>query len=369
MRIILFIIRKEFRQIFRNKAMLPIIFIIPMIQLLILSNAATFEIQNINIVVVDDDNTVTSHRLISKLEGSPYFNLQEVLNNRQNGLKKLDKGQTNMVLEIPLYFEKNITNHIPVKLQLSADAIDGVKAGLGSGYIQSIVSEFGNALIQVSGQTTAIGGVRISYSYWYNENLDYKTFMVPGILVLLITMIGSFLSGMNIVREKEIGTIEQLNVTPIKKHQFIIGKLFPFIVIGIFELSFGLALARIIFHTPFIGSFWLIIAFALVYMLVVLGIGLLISTITDTQQQAMFISWFFMVIFILMSGLFTPIENMPLWAQKITLFNPIRYFIEVMRMVMLKGAGFQEIKYHFLIVGGYGVALLSLATWRYRKTT
>lgn len=369
MRIILFIIRKEFRQIFRNKAMLPIIFIIPMIQLLILSNAATFEIQNINIVVVDDDNTVTSHRLISKLEGSPYFNLQEVLNNRQNGLKKLDKGQTNMVLEIPLYFEKNITNHIPVKLQLSADAIDGVKAGLGSGYIQSIVSEFGNALIQVSGQTTAIGGVRISYSYWYNENLDYKTFMVPGILVLLITMIGSFLSSMNIVREKEIGTIEQLNVTPIKKHQFIIGKLFPFIVIGIFELSFGLALARIIFHTPFIGSFCLIIAFALVYMLVVLGIGLLISTITDTQQQAMFISWFFLVIFILMSGLFTPIENMPLWAQKITLFNPIRYFIEVMRMVMLKGAGFQEIKYHFLIVGGYGVALLSLATWRYRKTT
>ncbi len=369
MRIIFFIIRKEFRQIFRNKAMLPIIFILPMIQLLILSNAATYEIQNINIVVIDGDNTITSHRLISKLEGSPYFNLQEVVNNRQNGLIRLDKGQTDMVLEIPMHFEKNTTNRIPVKLQLSADAIDGIKAGLGSGYIQSIISEFGNAMILVSGQTRTIGGVRISYSNWYNESLDYKTFMVPGILVLLVTMIGSFLSGMNIVREKEIGTIEQLNVTPIRKHQFIIGKLFPFIVIAVFELSFGLALARIIFHTPFIGSFWLIMAFSLVYMLVVLGIGLLISTITDTQQQAMFISWFFMVIFILMSGLFTPIENMPLWAQKITLFNPVRYFIEVMRMVMLKGAGFQEIKYHFLIVAGYGVGILSLATWRYRKTT
>ncbi len=369
MRIIFFIIRKEFRQIFRNKAMLPIIFILPMIQLLILSNAATYEIQNINIVVVDGDNTITSHRLISKLEGSSYFNLQEVVNNRQNGLIRLDKGQTDMVLEIPMHFEKNTTNRIPVKLQLSANAIDGIKAGLGSGYIQSIISEFGNAMILVSGQTRTIGGVRISYSNWYNESLDYKTFMVPGILVLLVTMIGSFLSGMNIVREKEIGTIEQLNVTPIRKHQFIIGKLFPFIVIAVFELSFGLALARIIFHTPFIGSFWLIMAFSLVYMLVVLGIGLLISTITDTQQQAMFISWFFMVIFILMSGLFTPIENMPLWAQKITLFNPVRYFIEVMRMVMLKGAGFQEIKYHFLIVAGYGVGILSLATWRYRKTT
>jgi ABC-2 type transport system permease protein len=349
--------------------MLPIIFILPMIQLIILSNAATYEIQNINIVVVDGDNTVTSHQLISKLEGSPYFNLQDVVNNRQNGLIRLDKGVSDMVLEIPLHFEINITNRIPVKLQLSADAIDGVKAGLGSGYIQSIVSEFGNAMIRVSGQFPAIGGIRISYSNWYNEGLDYKTFMVPGILVLLVTMIGSFLSGMNIVREKEIGTIEQLNVTPIQKHQFIIGKLFPFIVIAVFEMAFGLALARIIFNTPFIGSFWLIMAFSLVYMLVVLGIGLLISTVTDTQQQAMFISWFFMVIFILMSGLFTPIENMPLWAQKITLLNPVRYFIEVMRMVMLKGAGFQEIKYHFLIVAGYGVGILGLATWRYRKTT
>ena len=174
---------------------------------------------------------------------------------------------------------------------------------------------------------------------------------------------------MNIVREKEIGTIEQLNVTPIRKQEFIIGKLFPFMVIGMFELAFGLLLARIIYDIPVVGSLWLIFAFSFMYLLVVLGIGLFISTITETQQQAMFISWFFMVIFILMSGLFTPIENMPVWAQNITYFNPVRYFIEVMRMVMLKGSNFYQVKLHFLIVAIYGLAILGLATWRYQKTT
>ena len=169
-------------------------------------------------------------------------------------------------------------------------------------------------------------------------------FMVPGILVLLVTMVTMFLGSMNVAREKEIGTIEQLNVTPIKKYQFIIGKLLPFWLIGLFELSFGLVIGKVLFNIPMVGSLGLVFLFAMVYMIVVLGMGLLISTAANTQQQAMFIAWFFLVIFILLSGLFTPIESMPKWAQTLTLVNPIRYFVEVMRGVLMKGAGFADIQ-------------------------
>lgn len=371
MRTIRFIVQKEFRQIFRNRGMLPIIFIAPIIQLLILANAATYEIRDVKIVIVDKDISSISHRLISKLEGSPYFLLENVVTSTSRGLEYLRKGTSDLVLEIPGEFEHAVVKREQVQLQVTANAIDGVKAGLGTSYLQAIIVEFGATLSPPSQllKRRVIGGVNISTANWYNEDLDYKTFMVPGILVLLVTMIGTFLTGMNIVREKEIGTIEQLNVTPIRKQEFIIGKLFPFMIIALFELAFGLLIAKLIYDTPIVGSLWLIFAFSFVYLLVVLGIGLLISTITETQQQAMFISWFFMVIFILMSGLFTPVENMPLWAQKITYFNPVRYFIEVMRMVMLKGSGFSQVSQHFLIITSYGIAILSLAVWRYRKVT
>jgi len=181
-------------------------------------------------------------------------------------------------------------------------------------------------------------------------------------------MIGAFLSAMNVVREKEIGTIEQLNVTPIKKYQFVIGKLLPFWIIALFELALGLLVAELFYDIPFLGPIWVIFLFAGIYLLLVLGMGLFISTTTDTQQQAMFVSWFFLVVFLLMSGLFTPIENMPDWAQTITLVNPVRYFIEVVRMVMLKGAGLVEIRYHIFTLLAFALAINGLAVWRYRKT-
>jgi ABC-2 type transport system permease protein len=193
--------------------------------------------------------------------------------------------------------------------------------------------------------------------------------MVPGILVLLVTMVTLFLSGMNIVREKEIGTLEQINVTPIKKHQFIIGKLLPFWILGMSILTIGLFIAKLVFNTPMVGSLLLLYSFTSIYILLVLGIGLFISNFTDTQQQAMFIAWFFMVIFILMSGLFTPIESMPKWAQAITEFNPVKYFVEVMRMVMLKGSTFMDILPQFAKTLVYALIINSLAVWRYQKTS
>ena len=209
--------------------------------------------------------------------------------------------------------------------------------------------------------------IEVKPRYWYNPTLEYKNLMVPGILAVLVTMVGMFLSSMNIVREKEIGTIEQLNATPITKSEFIIGKLFPFWLISLVELAIGLIVGKVIFNIPMIGSLPLLFAFTSIYLLVMLGFGLLISTITHTQQQAMFISWFFLVVFILMGGLFTAIENMPPWAQKITWFNPVAYFIEVLRLVLLKGSSFQDIIRYFGIVGAMALVVNSIAMFNYKK--
>jgi len=193
--------------------------------------------------------------------------------------------------------------------------------------------------------------------------------MVPGILVLLVLMITLFLSGMNLVREKEIGTLEQMNVTPIKKYQFIIAKLFPFWILGFVLLTVGLTIAKVIFNVPIIGNLGLIYFYTAFYFLVVLEMGLFISNFTDTQQQAMFISWFFVVIFIWMSGLFTSIESMPIWAQYITEFNPVKYFVQVTRMVMLKASDFNDILPQLTKTIIYTVIMNGLAVWSYQKTT
>jgi ABC-2 type transport system permease protein len=197
--------------------------------------------------------------------------------------------------------------------------------------------------------------------------MEYKNLMVPGILALLVTMIGLFLAAMNVVREKEIGTIEQINVTPIRKTHFLIGKLLPFWVIAMFEMAFGLTVGFLIFNIPINGSLPLLFAYTGIYMLVVLGMGLWISTVTDTQQQAMFVAWFIIVIFILMSGLFTPIENMPNWAQKLTWGNPVAYFVNVLRSILLKGSTFAQLQWEFVKISLFAAAMLVLAVSGYRK--
>jgi ABC-2 type transport system permease protein len=258
-------------------------------------------------------------------------------------------------------------------LGITINAIDGAAAGVENVYVTQIIQSYNKHiktdLMQISDAQIQPVNIDTIPLFWYNETLNYKTYMVPGILVLLVTMITLFLAGMNIVREKEIGTLEQINVTPIKKSQFIIGKLFPFWIIGMGLLTIGLLLARLIFDVPMVGSLLIMYAYTSIYILVILGMGLFISNFTDTQQQAMFIAWFFMVIFILMSGLFTPIESMPEWAQILTEFNPIKYFVEVMRMVMLKGSGLMDILPQLIKTIVYALIMNGLAVWSYKKTS
>ncbi len=370
MRTILFIIQKEFKQIFRDKSMLRLIFILPILQLLILSNAATFDVKNIRISFIDSDNSISSRVLKDKFNANSYFSVTKELTNPKEGLDFLQKGSTDIVIEIPNQFEKMLQNEKKAELQIQINAIDAATAGVQNVYVSQIVQQvnqdIGVKIYNTTENQIILSRIETIPSFWYNNTLNYKTFMVPGILVLLVTMLTLFLSAMNIVREKELGTLEQINVTPIKKYQFIIGKLFPFWVLGLIILSVGLVISKVVFNVPMLGSILLVYGFTSIYLLLILGFGLYISNHTETQQQAMFIAWFFMVIFILMSGLFTPIESMPKWAQNITLLNPIRYFVEFIRMVLLKGAGLKEVLPNLVVILIFAILINGLAVWSYK---
>ncbi|MBX7107439.1 MAG: ABC transporter permease [Chitinophagales bacterium] len=372
MRRIGFILQKEFLQIFRTRSMILIIFVMPVIQLLILSNAVTYEIRNISLHVMDADQSTMSRQLISMFTASGYFQLVDHSFDFARANDRLEKNEAEIIVRIPPHFERDLIRNQHNAVEFIINAVDGAAGGLANAYASQIVNAFSRniqaELMPVRDNPSA-GIISVNYSNWFNPDMNYKTFMVPGLVVLLITLIGMFLCAMNIVREKEIGTIEQLNVTPISKTEFIIGKLLPFWMLALLELTIGLLIGKLVFNIPIVGNIAWIYLFAAVYLLVILGTGLLISTFTDTQQQAMFLSWFFMVLFILMSGLFTPIESMPLWAQKITLFNPIAYFIKVMRMVMLKGSGFQDIKHYLAIMLAFALVINGFAVFNYRKTT
>jgi ABC-2 type transport system permease protein len=370
MRTILHIIRKEFLQVFRNKSMLPIIFVVPIVQLIILVNAATFEMKHIQLSVVDLDLSGSSRKLVSKYQGSPFYQLRHTAFSYPEAEDEMKKGHVEMILHIPAGFEKQLMTTGQAKVQFVVNAINGQSAGLINAYSTMILMDNNRELATENMNPSQMAGlreIRVDSSYWYNPKLNYKTYMVPGILVLLVTIIGLLLSGMNIVREKEIGTIEQINVTPINKIQFIVGKLTPFWIIALFELAFGLSIGKLLFDIPMEGNLLLIFISAAVYLFVILAFGLLISTVTNTQQQAMLVSFFFMVVFILMSGLFTSVESMPLWAQKLDMLNPLMYFIKIMRMVLLKGSTFADIRSHFTALVIYAVVIVSLAIVRYRK--
>lgn len=367
MRTILFILQKEFLQIFRNRMMLPIIFGVPVIQLLILAYAATFDLKNVRALITDLDQSSSSRELIGKFKGSPFFTITGYSYDIEDGFRAIENGKADLIIQIPADFEKDLVNEKKATIGLIVDAINGSTASLVNAYTTAIIRDYNiNLVTEMIGRKVKMP-IQVQYSYWFNPELDYKTYMVPGILVLLVTLIGMFLSGMNVVREKEIGTIEQINVTPIKKYQFIAGKLIPFWIIALFELAFGLAVAKLFFNIPIVGSIGLIFGVAAVYLIAVLGLGLIVSTISDTMQQSMFVSWFFMVIFILMSGLFTSADSMPDWAQMINHVNPIAYFIRIIRMIMLKGSGFSDIFSPFMALVAYSFVALSIAVWRYRK--
>ncbi len=353
--------------------MIPLIFVVPIVMLLILVNAANFEMKNIRLTIVDNDLSTSSRKLSGKFSGSPFFIIQENTFSIDNAIKHLKNNKTDVIINIPVNFEKKLISENKAKIQVLINAINGTVAGISNAYINQIVQAYNIEIIKdMMGESKnfpAIKSINIIPAFWYNPDLNYKVFMVPGILVILVTIMGMVLSGFNIVSEKEAGTIEQINVTPIKKYQFIIGKLIPFWIIGIAELAFGLVLGKLIYHIPIQGSILQLFFITSVYLVLVLGIGLFLSTMSSTQQQAMFLAFFFMLVFIMMSGLFTPTESMPVWAQKFNYINPVSYFMKAIRMILLKGSQVKDLLFEITCMSVYAVLILGFATWRYRKAS
>ncbi len=370
MRPLKYLLRKEFLQIVRNQTILKMIIALPVIQLLILPWAATFEQRNISLSVVDNDKSEYSRQLIEKAIASGFFQLTDYSESYENALHSIEKNEADLILEIPHDFENNLIREQESKLMFSVNAVNGQKAGLGSAYLGQIVAGFNADIIKRHPVVAhPVNLIQVEPYYKYNKEMNYRNYMVPGILVMLVTLIGGMLAALNIVKEKEIGTIEQINVTPLPKSLFILGKLIPFWVMGLVILTIGLLVAWIIYGLQPMGHIINIYVFAFFYLLAFSGIGLLISTYSDTQQQAMFVAFFFIMIFFLLSGLFTPISSMPEWAQKVTLFNPVRYFVEVMRLVFMKGSSLKDFIPQLSTIIGFAVVINTWAILNYRKTS
>lgn len=385
MRAIRFLIRKEFLQIVRDKATLAQMLMIPFIQLIVLSNAATFTVVEAHVAVVDQDRTATSRALTARLDGGGQFHVELVTPSPAEAERAMLERSVSMIVHVPARFEQRLVRERRAPLQISVNAEEGAVAGLVLGYANQILADFASdqsAALLVS--TRGVGDPReatvmtvaprppgtlaISSRTWFNETRNYKHYMVPALLVSLITIIGTLVTAQNIARERELGTLEQMNVTPITRTQFIAGKLVPAWLAGMFLFGMGLTLGKVLFGIPTRGPVWIVFVGAGVYLIVALGIGLFVSTVTRTQQQTMFVSFFILMVYLLMSGMFTPLESMPQWAQYVGAATPVRHFVWVMRAVLVRGGGIETVWRTIAGLGMAGAAVLALAVRQYHKT-
>lgn len=378
MRTLLFLIRKEYLQIFRDRATVFQIFFIPIVQLLLLSNAATFGITNARMHVVDLDRSTMSRGLVEHLVASGRFVVSSAVPSQEAANQSLLDRKATVILTVPSRFERDLVRQGTAPVQLVLNAEEGAAAGIVQAYAVQIIGDYGRQLgIELRPQTdpridpaptTVPAGFDIRARSWFNPTLNYKHYMVPGILVSLVTIIGMLLTAQNIAREKEAGTLEQLNVTPITKGQFIAGKLLPFWLLALVMFSLGLIAGKLAFGIPMRGNLLLVFFSAAVYLTVALGTGLWIATIASTQQQTMFVSFFVLVIYLLMSGLFTPIDSMPTWAQWMAELNPVKHFVVIMRAVLVRGADLSGIAVPLGALAALGLLVLMAAVRQYSKT-
>ena len=368
MRMLVALLRKEFLQIRRDRMMLRQIIAMPIVQLIILSSAATFEVKTARLWVVDQDHSPASRGLVDRMQASGRFEVAGRSTSMDDANAALLSRRAGVILGFAHGFERDLTRAGIADVQLILNAEDGAAAGVTQMYAGQIIRRYAAELqSRLRPAVRAAPAIDVRARAWYNPELAYRDYMIPGILVQLVTVIGTLLTAMNIVREKEIGTLEQLRVTPLRRGPFIAAKLIPLWIIALGELALGLIVARLLFDVPIHGSLALVFLAAAVYLTAALGIGLWVSTLAHTQQQAMFITFFIIMIYLLMSGLFTPVRSMPDWAQWLAQLNPLKHFIAVMRAVMLKGAGLADIARELAILAVFGVVTLSLAVRQYGR--
>ncbi len=369
MRRFLYLIEKEFKHIFRDKFMPKLIFAIPVIQLLILPWAANFEVKNINLEIVDRDLSPLSARLGRKLAASEHFTASFSRGSFGSAFSDIEKGNADIVLEIPRGFEKSLASGGGAQVLMSVNAVNGIKGGLGASYAGGIIGDFARETLESSDPGAKRQNVEILSDYRFNPHLSSKAFIVPGVMVFLLSLIGGIIAALNIVGEKERGTMEQMNVAPVSKTMFIASKIFPVWIIGMAILSMGVAIAYAVYGLLPKGGFLAVYAFSALYLTAFTAFGLIISNISSSAQQAILTFLFFIMIFLLMSGIFTPIASMPGWAQKMTLLNPVRHIVEAIRAIYLKGASFSDLLPQFLAICAFSAVLNTYAVVSFKRSS
>lgn len=356
----------------RNTILPKVFIVLPIVLVTIVPLVATQEVKDLDISVIDNDHSTMSSRLVQKLAASSYFTLADMPRSYRKAMTGMEAGTADFIIEIEPDFERNLVSEGTAKVLISANAVDGMKAGLGSSYLSQIIADYSEDLREESGQeAVAVGqpAFKASPRYLFNPSLDYKAFMIPALISMMMILIVGFLPALNIVGEKERGTIEQINVTPVGRFEFIMSKLIPYWCVGLVMLAYAMLLARAVYGLVPAGNIGTIFLFATVFILVISSFGLIVSNYSDTMQQGALIMFFFLVIFILTSGLLTPIAGMPDWAKAITTVNPLRYFIEAMRMLYLKGSSLSQLIPNFCALAVYSVAMGLWAIGSYKKNS
>jgi ABC-2 type transport system permease protein len=369
---ILYILRKEFQQILRDRFMLAVLFVVPIVQLFILAYAITTDVKHLSTVICDLDRSAASRELVEAFHHSGYFDLNHFTSRQKDIKRYLDAEKAVIGLVIPVNFSRELKSGTSPNVQILLDGQNSNSSVIAMGYSQRIIQQFmmqklKDTLRKNPDVAEMIHQVEPETRVWYNPNLKSAYYMIPGIIALLLTMITALLTSLAIVREREIGTLEQLMVTPIRPYQLILGKIIPFAVLGYIEFSIAMVIAVIWWRIPFIGSIPTLAAYIAAYILTTLGLGVFISTTVKTQQQALFFCWFFIIFALLMSGFFFPIENMPESLQYLTYLDPLRYFISVMRELILKGAGFKQMWQEMAALIIFGAVIFSLSVLRFQK--
>lgn len=367
------ILIKEFIQMFRDKKMMGIIFIMPVLQTLVFGYAVTTDVRNITTAVYDLDNTVVSRELTARFVQSGYFKVIEYVNNEMRVRELVDRGKVRAVIHMNAGFAGNLRAGRSVQLQLIVDGTDSNAAGVILDYSAKIVAQFSKKILitrltLVKGAYQMPAGVDMQTRAWFNENLESRNFYVPGVIAIIVMLITLMLTSMAVVREKEIGTIEQIMVTPIRQIEFILGKTVPFALIGFADVILITVIGVFWFEVPIRGNLFLLFFATALYIMTTLGIGLFISTVSQTQQQAMMSTFFFYFPAVLLSGFMFPIANMPRAIQWLTYLNPLRYFLEIIRGIFLKGIGTEILWPQMLALMVMGILTLWFASRRFQKT-
>ena len=365
MRAFIVLVQKEFLQIRRNPFLPRLIIAFPILVMLLMPLIMTMDVRNVNVAVVDLDRSTASRRIASHIEASEYLTLAQTTSEYPLAMEALEQGEVDVIVQIPADFERDMTISTPERISITANAVNATKGGLG---MQYIVQTIAKTLTELRGEKSpAKLSELVTIENRYNPTLNYRHYMIPALMIILFILICGFLPALSIVGEKESGSIEQINVTPISRFTFTLSKLVPYWIIGLFVVTVAMLVARLVYGLVPVGSIGAIYFGALLFILTISGFSLTIANFSETMQQTMFVMFFFIMIFMLMSGLLTPIDSMPVWAQRFTLILPPRYYVEILRSVYLKGTTIAELWTNFAALGGFAIIFNTLAALTYKK--